>query len=542
MIKEKKLYRLIKSFRLLRNIIWIVIIFLPLTIYSQQTSPHFICPPCNASCDTLKFDSAGVCPVCKMALLDREAFSKDVIFKPFSAQALKEDFKVFRTALEKSHPGIYWHTPKTIMDQAFDRAYSGIKGPMNILEYSRLIFPVVYKIGCGHTFINLPNSTTSYLLQEGRFFPFDIIFKGNKAYVYSNNSQHSSILPGSEILQINNQSVKKIKEQLFAFISTDNNTATGKYKVLNANFVEFYKYFIGDADTFHLRLRDQHPVKVAALSKSDIAKNRVSNSANNKKMVTPIQGSSDKILSFNVLSSRATAILKIKNFIDPLITAEGYKFETYIDSAFNQIKEQGIKNLIIDIRGNPGGSNGNAAYLFSYLTDKPFRVDQYWEVKTLPLPYVDFSAIRDSEGKPIELKEEDFIKVSEDRYRKKYYPSYDTIHPKNNTFKGSVYVIIDGWVGSEAASFASLVSHNKRGVFIGEETGGSYNGCTAGLLGKTVLPNTKLDMTIPVFKIVRFTDAGNEHKGIRPDDMVEPSMSDLFNGVDRELIFILNKI
>src|SRR5688572_19398830 len=115
MIKGKELYRLIKSFRLLSNIIWIIIIFLPLTICSQQTSPHFICPPCNASCDTLKFDSAGVCPVCKMALLDREAFSKDVIFKTFSVEALKEDFQVYRTALEKSHPAIYWHTPKTIM-------------------------------------------------------------------------------------------------------------------------------------------------------------------------------------------------------------------------------------------------------------------------------------------------------------------------------------------------------------------------------------------------------------------------------------------
>jgi len=85
------------------------------------------------------------------------------------------------------------------------------------------------------------------------------------------------------------------------------------------------------------------------------------------------------------------------------------------------MKEQGIKNLIIDVRGNPGGSNGNAGYLFSYLIGKPFRVDQYWEVKTLTLPYVDLSAIRDSEGKPIKLKEEDFIKINENKFRKKYY-------------------------------------------------------------------------------------------------------------------------
>jgi len=97
-------------------------------------------------------------------------------------------------------------------------------------------------------------------------------------------------------------------------------------------------------------------------------------------------------------------------------------------------------------------------------------------------------------------------------------------------------------MSSEAASLASLVSHRKQEIFIGEETGGSYNGCSADLLGKTVLPNTNLDMTIPVFKIVRFTDVENQHKGIRPDYVVEPSISDLLNGVDRQLIFALNKI
>lgn len=396
-------------------------------------------------------------------MIEKIAFSKDSVLKSFDTTELKADFKIFRASLEKSHPGIYWHTPKLYLDYAFDSAYSKIDKPMNILEYAQLIFPIVYDIGCGHTFINLPNSVTEYKTQESKFFPFDIIFRKNKAYVYKNNSEDLSIRPGSEILKINNQSMEKIKERLFQFISADNNTLTGKYRVLNYNFVEFYNYYISDADTFHILLRNQqglHKLQVAALSSKVIAKNKVSNTVNHRIQVSPVFSRSNKVLSLNILSKYSTAVLKVKNFIDPYIEADGSKFITYIDSAFDKLKDNNIKNLIIDIRGNPGGSSGNASYLFSYLTNKPFRVDQYWEVTTLPLTYIDFSGIKDSKGNSIELNKNDFTETDKGRFRLKNYPSFDTIKPNPNRFTGKVYVLIDGWVGSEAAAFASLVHHH----------------------------------------------------------------------------------
>jgi C-terminal processing protease CtpA/Prc len=512
------------------------------SVSAQSTTSLFICPPCDASCDTISFHGAGTCPVCKMPLVEKSKFSAEQIFKKFSTDALEEDLWVLRSALEQSHPNPYWHTSKAVLDKAFDQAYRRINAPMNSLEFARIIFPIVYKIGCGHTVINPPSLTTAYLSQQGSFFPFDLIFKNQRAYVYRNNSENASIAPGTEILQINHLPVQKIRDKLFEFVSVDNNTTAGKYKILNANFADFYNYFIGAVDTFEVQTRYQNKTKterVAALSKTKI---KAFTALNQRTIKTGVSTPDDKIISFSILSKSSTAVLKIKNFIDPWIKAEGYSFESYIDSVFNLIHDHDLKNLVIDIRGNPGGSTGNAAYLFSHLYKQPFRVDQYWEVKTLPLKFIDLSGIRDSEGKSIVLKEEDFNKTGENRYRLKYYPSYDTILPKNNLYKGNLYVLIDGWVGSEAASFASLVAHFNRGRFVGEETGGSYNGCNAGLLGKTVLPNTKIEMTIPVFKIVRFTDAQNEHTGIRPDYKVDPSIDDLLTGVDRALLFTIDKI
>ena len=55
-------------------------------------------------------------------LLSCSATKKD--FRPdrkFSSSALKEDFKIFRSVLEESHPSLYWYTSKDSLDYYFDR-------------------------------------------------------------------------------------------------------------------------------------------------------------------------------------------------------------------------------------------------------------------------------------------------------------------------------------------------------------------------------------------------------------------------------------
>ena len=40
--------------------------------------------------------------------------------KKYSPEELNKDYAIFRGALEESHPGIYWYTPKNEMDNYFD--------------------------------------------------------------------------------------------------------------------------------------------------------------------------------------------------------------------------------------------------------------------------------------------------------------------------------------------------------------------------------------------------------------------------------------
>lgn len=159
------------------------------------------------------------------------------------------------------------------------------------------------------------------------------------------------------------------------------------------------------------------------------------------------------------------------------------------------------------------------------------------------MKYWDFTGIKDSEGKPIVLKEEEFLRTQEGVYRiKEDYHALKERYPKPNPFKGEVYVLIDGLVGSQASSFASTVDHFKRGTLIGEETGGNYNGNTGGTFANLILPHSKLQIQMFVFKIIRFADTTKDSRGVIPAYTVEPTIEDKLTGKDVELMSALHMI
>src|SRR5262245_39335248 len=51
--------------------------------------------------------------------------------KKYTPERLAKDYSVFRGALEESHPGIYWYTPKEEMDNYFAWGENQLKDSLN---------------------------------------------------------------------------------------------------------------------------------------------------------------------------------------------------------------------------------------------------------------------------------------------------------------------------------------------------------------------------------------------------------------------------
>jgi len=81
-----------------------------------------------------------------------------------------------------------------------------------------------------------------------------------------------------------------------------------------------------------------------------------------------------------------------------------------------------------------------------------------------------------------------------------------------------------------------------RATFVGEETGGAYNGTVAGLMKRYTLPNTKIKATIGLLHIDSKHKTAIDGYGVKPDIEILPTYQDRLNNIDPELEWVLNDI
>lgn len=191
---------------------------------------------------------------------------------------------------------------------------------------------------------------------------------------------------------------------------------------------------------------------------------------------------------------------KEKNIAVLTLTQCNYN-DTYIDcvnNMFTEVKEKGILNVAVDLRGNGGGSSLVANEFIKYLPVDSFNDCPY----DMRLGFLNFH----SEGKTKNKKYNDLI------------------------FLGNVYVLTNNSSFSSAKDFAMLIQDNNLGKIIGQPSANLVNG-----YGEVIcfyLQNTGMYVQISSKKWYRInTENPNEY--VIPDFICESE--DVFNKLD-ELI------
>src|SRR5205085_10183844 len=77
-------------------------------------------------------------------------------------------------------------------------------------------------------------------------------------------------------------------------------------------------------------------------------------------------------------------------------------------------------------------------------------------------------------------------------------PNLGLQKPASPNYPGKLIVLTDGGSFSTSAEFAAMIRSHRRGTLVGEETSGSYYGSDSGLMVPLVLPNSKLELEVPL--------------------------------------------
>lgn len=430
--------------------------------------------------------------------------------------------------ISEKHPGFYRYTTKEKFGNLIDSTSMTINDSLTELDYYKKIKPLFAQIGCLHTGLSLSKEYQNHLDNTSTLIPIEIfIDSAKKVLITKNYDKSQDIQVGSEVVSINSRPISDILNELLKAIPSDGFNQTEKTLLLNHRFSFWYQTIIEVTKTFIIEVNTNEVSKTYEL-------NGVS-----KNVFPPLKSLETNFknpLEFEIVNN--IGILKVHSFAKSTIKSNGQKFKKYIKATFKEIKRNEVKNLIIDLRYNTGGTDGNAAYLASHFFDSSFR---YW------------NRIEVTEAIAKEIK--GVYRLFYKRPRKiddsyhwrktwltKEFDYYQTQKPAKRNFKGNSYILTNGLCMSSCSDFVAILSHNKKAIIIGQESGGGFQGNTSGMMPTAKIP-TGLLVTVPLQKYTNAVDL-NKHfgRGTIPDYEVSPTFDNWVNKKDAELEFVLRLI
>lgn len=449
-----------------------------------------------------------------------------------SAESLRADVVLLKKILEANHPSLYWHTSKDSLDVYFNKAINSITDSLTEVEFRNTVAAVVAQIKCGHTTVRF---SADYLKQQPkhRYPQFPLYFKvwNDSLVVLANANPKDSILKrGTIVTSINGLNNSTLLNTMFAFINTDGNSNNFKNQLLSNNFALWYQTIFGLDSLYTIEYIDSNYQKATT-------------TITNYKPVkdTTIKKDTTQVVYELTRRQRKKAALFAKRSlqIDTSINTAYIRLTTFSSGglrkffrkSFKKIKAAKVENLVIDLRENGGGNVGLSTKLTKYLAKQPFKNGDSVYAITRKFPYrkhiknwwmywfpMNFFTRKDAEGK-----------FHYRRLEKHYYEPQSKNH-----FDGNIYLIQGGITFSASTMFIGALKGQENVTIVGEETGGGYYGNSAMHLPTIVLPNSKLRVVLPMYRLV-MDKTRPKGRGIMPDIEIPPSSNAIKKGYDIKL-------
>ena len=455
--------------------------------------------------------------------------------KKYPKEELQEDYSLLRNILEKKHPSLYWYTSKDSMDEYFDEGYKNISDSMTELQFGwKILAPLTNKIHCGHTSFSMSRGWNKFIRNKRiPSFPLYLkIWKDTMVVTANLNRKDSVIKKGMLITSINGMRNADMIKKIFGSLVEDGYEDNVNYIRLSTSFPYFHRNVFGIYKNYSVQYIDSLGAeKKTNVSLFGLTEDTLKKIKNFPPLKQKHQTRKEKLENVRSLkTSNGISVMTINSF------SNGSLLKGFFRQSFRSMRKNNIKNVVIDIRANGGGDISNYVALAKYIRNTPFNVaDTAVAISKSFAPYTKYikSGFFNNIGLLFLTK-----KGNDGLYHFGYWERH-TMNPKNkNHFEGNVYVLTNGLTFSASSLFCHAVKGQNNVTLVGENTGGGWYGNSGIMIPDITLPNTKLRVRLPMFKLVQYNHIAQKGTGVIPDIYVGPTVESSRKDIDRKMEFV----
>ncbi|MEO0441198.1 MAG: S41 family peptidase [Pseudomonadota bacterium] len=454
-----------------------------------------------------------------------------------TAEQIGSDVALARESYERIHPGYTRHTERAVMDAAWDGLVARAKAThgMTVGEFYIEMQKVLTLIRCDHTKVELPAA----LRKERNMVPVYLPFRWSQIEDRGIVSipGDSGLHRGDELLEIDGRPIAEMIAEVRPLIPVDGFTSWSN----RGGVSESLEFAGGAIDHFGALLWDIKPQASVKIARPDGSEHVVKMDRTTLDGWSAIPEAAGKALgrdfpnavTYERLNDKVS-YLRVDSFVN---YRNPVKPGTIYDPIFDSIAAEEREVLILDLRNNGGGSTDAKNGLVSRLIDEKLMAMDDAYMVTLDHKGLD-QHLWTWDKRAINPNPLGFRKNANGTFslRPMFEDNLKVIKPKKNAFKGKLIVLTSDENSSGSTHLLGLFQRKERAVLVGEKTGGSPDGATAGVLFFLTLPESKVRARVPA---VRYTaDMGEGFEpgtGVTPDVLVERSVADFRAGRDAAL-------
>ncbi len=452
--------------------------------------------------------------------------------KWLSVEQVAEDVSLIHDSFVHIHPGYTRYTDAETLSASWQNIIEKAKqnNGARLGDFYYDVQAALALVRCDHTKVEVPQSVKQQRQRMPAYFPFRWHIIENRALVEF-AQQQSPLQHGDEILAIDGHTIDQLIQQYSPLVPVD-----GYNDHTRVDSIAFSSEFMGGL-VEHFAALAAEPTTISEIQ---FMRDGIIQTAQVRKIgfqewrsflnqVQPFYRNFADEVTLQWVDSH-TAILAVNTFVNYRKPVDP---NMIFEPIFKQLKAKNVKNLILDLRKNGGGSSEPVVSLFSYLISEADSISRETRVKTFQ--FESFKQYINTWDQNALNPDPAWFELTEDgdfRLDAKLSVLAQTVQPSAYAFKDNLVVLTSKTNSSGSANLLAKLSDLNRATFIGEATGGSVEGPTAGVIFFVTLPHSGIIARLPVQRGYNNVNLPINGKGIVPDISVVPTVEDWLTGKD----------